>query len=452
MRCADVLLAGLLALGCSTETQAPPPPRGVVLVLLDTLRADRLGCYGYARRPTTPVLDRFAEEAVLFETAISHAPWTIASVTSILSGLPDTRAFVDGGLQRSLVEDLTTGGVRTAAFTEGGYFTDAFGFGRGFETFHEEHYLHGGSIETTFPAALGWLAELADERFFLVVHTYEAHLPYLRTTFADGLPSGRIGERFTEEKHAEVDGGELVPTDAELFYLEALYDGGVRACDDWTGRFLSGLDELGLADETVVIVTSDHGEELGERRFPSFAGDHGHALLDYLVRVPLLVRDPRARIDGGRRVSAQVRSMDLLPTALELLGVAVPADCEGRSLVPLLRGESEPTERAARGGSPERGPDREFLRRAGFKLIRRTEEPEPDSPFAHLPELQLYDLEADPTEERNRALAAAASDGVIRRALLDELERDPAAGPLRPDDLDVPPELAERLRALGYGH
>ncbi len=433
------LLAVLGALACRAE---PPPVRGVVLVVLDTLRADRLGCYGYERRPTSPRLDRLAEEAVVFESAISHAPWTVASVASILSGFPDTRAF-DGELQRSLVEALSAAGVRTAAFTEGGYFTASFGFDRGFGEFHEEHYLHGGTIERTFDAALAWLADPGEGRFFLLVHTYEAHMPYRRTTFTADVEPARFGAHFTQEAHEAVASGALALTPAELEVLEALYDGGVHACDREVGRLLDGLEALGLHDEVAVVVTSDHGEELAEGRFPSFAGNHGHALYEELVRVPLLIAAPDR---PARRVAAQVRSMDILPSAFELLGVPVPLDVEGRSLVPLLEGRTEPTERLARGGSTEEGPERVFVRRGGHKLVLRLEEPEPDSPFADVPELELFDLGADRREHDD--FAGERPDVV--RSLLDALEATGPGASLDPDAMEIPPDVAERLRALGY--
>jgi arylsulfatase A-like enzyme len=379
---------------------------------------------------------------VLFEQAISHEPWTIASFASILSGFPDTRAF-DGELRRSLVEDLAAAGVRTAAFTEGGYCTAQFGFDRGFGEFTEEHYLHGGGIERTVDSALAWLAEPGDAPFFLLVHSYEAHMPYLRTTFTAGLERPRFGEHFDQAAHEAVDSGALELTDAELAYLDALYDGGVHAADREVGRLLDGIAELGLAQEIVVIVTSDHGEELAERRFAGHAGDHGHALSEELVRVPLIVADPRR---APRRVRAQVRSMDVLPTALELLGVAVPDDVAGRSLVPLLDGRDEPAERVASGGSVEKGPEREFVRLGGKKLVRRLEEAEPDSPFDGLPELALHDLAADPLEHTN----LAAERPELVRALIRELARVRSAGTIDAGGLDVPPELAEELRALGY--
>jgi arylsulfatase A-like enzyme len=435
-----LLLAALSPIACGGE---PPPVRGAVLVLLDTLRADRLGCYGYGRRPTSPRIDRMAEHGVVFENAISHAPWTMASVASILSGFPDMRAF-DGQLQSSLVEVLSAAGVRTAAFTEGGYFTAAFGFDRGFQEFHEEHYLFGGTIERTFDAALDWLAQAGAGRFFLLVHTYAAHMPYTRTTFSGGLEPARFGEHFTQEAHEAVSSGELVLSRAELDLLEALYDGGVEACDRQVGRLLDGLEALGLGDETAVLVTSDHGEELGEGRFPTFAGEHGHALHEELVRVPLIVADPRSR---PRRVEQQVRSMDILPTVLELLGVPLPPDLEGvegRSLAVLLAGQGEPAERLARGGSTQAGPERVFVRLAGYKLVQCLEEPEPGSAFEAVPALELFDLAADPLEQRN----LADERPEVVRALGGLLED---AGPgFDPDALDPPPDVAEALRALGY--
>jgi arylsulfatase A-like enzyme len=437
---AALVLACFLPLACSAE---PRSPRGVVLVLLDTLRADRLGCYGYERRPNSPRLDRLATQGVLFENAISHAPWTIASVASILSGFPDTRAF-DGELQRSLVESLSAAGVRTAAFTEGGYFSASFGFDRGFGEFHEEHYQFGGTIERTVDSALAWLGTArSDARpFFLLVHSYEAHMPYLRATFAASMAPARFGELFTQEAHEAVAAGELVLTPAELERLGALYDGGVATCDRELGRLIDGLEALGLRDEIVLVVTSDHGEELAEGRFPRHAGNHGHSLHEELVHVPLLITAPGL---AARRVANQVRSMDVLPTLLDLLGVVGPDDIEGRSLVALFAGRAEDGERVARGGSVEEGPAREFVRLAGHKLVRRLEPPEPGSEFAHVPELQLFDLARDPDERHD---LAAERPELVRTlfALMDAS----AVQTIDPDALELSPELAERLRALGY--
>lgn len=434
-------LAAALAL-LAACADPPPPPRGVVLVLVDTLRADRVGCYGYERRPTTPHLDRLAAEGVLFESAISHAPWTLAAMTSLLSGFPDDRAF-DGELRRSLVQVLSAAGVRTAAFTEGGFFTNAFGLGLGFDRFEEDHYLFGGGVERTFENGLAWLDEHGDAPFFLLLHTYEAHMPYLRTTFVAGLDPGRVGEHFTEEDHEALAAGEVVYDAAELAYLEALYDGGVHEADRWIGKLLDGLAARGLADSTAVIVTSDHGEELSEQRFPEFTGDHGHAFFDYLLHVPLIVADPRHR--SGRRVAAQVRSMDVLPTVMEMLGVELPPDVEGRSLLALVAGEDEELERTASGGSPGSGPDRDFVRVGGYKLIRSYEESH-DRVFAGLERERLYDLGADPREGENLAPQREA----LLRVLRERLERAHGGPGIALDELDVPAELAEQLRALGY--
>ena len=430
------------------------PLAGAVLIVLDTVRADRLSCYGHGR-PTTPALDALAGRGVLFEQAFSYAPWTLPSIGALLSGTP-REAFEPGALQlrRSAVSALRAAGLRTAAFTEGGFFSRHFGLDLGFEVFHEEEGAvrlqtggalavgeGGGGIERTFAQASAWLREHADERFFLVVHTYEAHAPYTRTTFVEGMERGALPETIGPDLYAAIESGAIPVGPVELEYLAAMYDGGIRECDQHVGRLLDLLDELGIEDDTLVVVTSDHGEELGER-YPTLVAQHGHALYDDQVRVPLVLRDPR-RADPGRRVADQVRTFDILPTVLDLLGVPPEPGVDGRSLRALLDGQ-DTRERAAFGGDTNRGPHRAYIRREGFKLIAAVGgrhssplEPEP-------PEVQLFELVRDPGE-----LSDASATYPDVRARLSRLIGVHAGAPAElPAELD--PALEERLRSLGY--
>lgn len=440
-----VIVAALAASAC---TEAPRP-RSAILILLDTLRADRLGAYGH-RRATSPALDRLAERGVLFEQVISYSTWTLPSVAAMLSGRYPTRRDFDETLQRSLVEDLREAGFRTAAFTEGGFLSRYYGFDRGFERYGDEgsgvrlglraplQELAGVGIESTFPAAEVWLRENADRRFFLMVHTYEVHVPYRRRAFARELPSGRLAPTLDNEGLQRIMSGAVVLGETEYAYVDALYDGGVLKADDYVGRLLAALDELGIADSTLVVATSDHGEEL-EGRFPRFTAGHGHSLFDELVRVPLILFDPTQEYPV-RRVASQVRTIDVVPTILDLLGVDVDAALDGRSLVPFMAG-TEQGDRVAFSHLELHGPERASVRFDGFKLIRNL--------AAH--HSAVFDLRRDPSERRDvsgnrpRILARFATE-------LDAvLERIDAEGPPSfPNTTDVPDELQERLRALGY--
>jgi arylsulfatase A-like enzyme len=446
-----VILAALVASACSEASR----PRNAILVLLDTLRADRLGAYGHPR-PTTPALDRLAERGVLFEQVISYSAWTLPSVVAMLSGRFPTRRVFDETLRRSLVEDLRDAGFRTAAFTEGGFLSHYYGFGRGFERYWDEsggarlglraplQELTGAGIESTFPAAEVWLRENAERPFFLMVHTYEIHVPYRRRTFVRDLPPGRLDPTLDSDDIGRIRSGALVLGETEYAYLAALYDGGVRKSDDYVGRLLAALDDLGIADSTLVVVTSDHGEELAGR-FPRFAAAHGHSLFDELVRVPLIVYDP-TREYPVRRVASQVRTIDVVPTILDLLGTAADASLDGRSLVPLMVG-SEREDRLAFSYLELHGPERAAVRFEGFKLIR-TLAAARSSAARHS---ALFDLHRDPAERRD---VSRKQPAVLQRASLRLdaiLERIDAEGrPSFPKVTDVPDELQERLRALGY--
>jgi arylsulfatase A-like enzyme len=453
-----LIALGPMAYGCWGGGASRP--RGAILILLDTLRADRLGAYGY-ERPTSPALDALAERGVLFEQAVSYTSWTLPSVAAMLSGQYPSRRDFDKDLKRSLVEHLQAAGLRTAAFTDGGFLSRFYGFDRGFESYRDQSSDHRlglraplqelvvGGIETTFPAAEVWLRENADSRFFLLVHTLEVHVPYLRRVFAKDLPRGVLNPTLDVEDVVRINQGELTLGETEYAYLGALYDGGVLTADGYVGRLLSLLEELGIDDSTLVVVTSDHGEDL-EGRFPRFAADHGHSLFDELLRVPLVVYDP-TREFPVKRVRHQVRTVDVLPTILDLLGVPGEPEADGRSLVPLMTG-AERGDRAAFAHLKLHGPERVAVRFGGFKLIRQVPPEDADAPGAGgPPRMALYDLRRDPGERRNVARVRPKRRRQIALRLDAILGRIAEEGQASyPTVTEVPPALRERLEALGY--
>lgn len=459
---AGLLLAVAVSLsGCDRLDMPRPPLRGAILILLDTLRADHVSAYGHGR-PTSPTLDRLAEGGVLFEQAISYSAWTLPSMAAILSGRFPARRDFDTELKRSLVERLSDAGWRTAAFTEGGYVSRYFGFDRGFDTWSDHadmaiglkrslHDLASIGIETTFPAAEAWLRGNSDRPFFLLIHTYEVHVPYRRRSFAEELPRGSLNPFVDEKDVTRIRSGQLVLGDTEYAYLDALYDGGILWADRAIASLLGVLRELEIADSTLVVVTSDHGEDLGDHA-PRFAADHGHSLADILVRVPLIVYDPTREFSVAR-VAHQVRTVDILPTILDLLGVDRDGDADGRSLVPLMEG-SENSDRIAFAHLRRYGREVMALRVNGFKLIRgvsrRADAGGEGRPEAGRP-LALFDLGEDPAERRN---LLHTHPNRLRHmmhrvdAILEEIG-EPGIAEFTVDD-SAPPELIERLKALGY--
>ncbi len=285
-----------------------------------------------------------------------------------------------------------------------------------------------------------WLEQRApDERFFLLVHSYAIHVPYQRVSRTRGLERGELRETFELSDLAEVRAGRLAIGETERRYLAALYDGGVAAADAAVGSLLAALERSGLAGDTLVIVTSDHGEDLGQRE-PTRAGDHGHSLFDELVRIPLVIFDPGLPQAAGRRISAQVRLVDLLPTTLERLGVRAPDGLEGRSLLPLLLGKTEAEERPAFLALAHSGPLRLALRTPHSKLLRV------EIGGGQPPRFERYDLAADPGERSPaHPIPQEQSQLEAYRAALEaegmpDWERFEHGGP----------ELEARLRELGY--
>ena len=381
---------------------------------IDTLRWDHLSLYGYHRQ-TSPALDAWAERrGIVFADVVAASPWTLPSHVSMLTGV-DALTHGVNHTQRVpdslelLSERLGAEGYYAAAVTGGGFIHSDLGFGQGFDEFHAwgDKRKDPREWEQGVSQALNLLQRYGggERPLFLFLHTYETHEPHrAREPFFDQFSrfdatgiEARLLQRpqrpddgySVEKQWALIDierrtGGAVPPVLAGL--PVDLYDSGVAAMDLQLGRLLDGLEDSGLADRTVVIVTSDHGEVLGEH------GVAGHAYVwEENLRVPLVIAAPG--ILGGRRVEHPVRSIDLVPTILELVGVPVPDDLDGRSLVPLLRGgvgSDETAEAWIYAGKPNAWA---AIRRAGrSKYVYRTQAWEGG------PREALYDLGRDPRE------------------------------------------------------
>ncbi|HZE88688.1 MAG TPA: sulfatase, partial [Verrucomicrobiae bacterium] len=297
----------------------------VILVSLDTVRADHVGCYGYAR-PTTPILDALARESTLFELAVAPAPWTLPSHASMFTSLYPHEHGAAGpsstlAAERvTIAETLREAGYSTAAFTGGGYLSSKFGLSQGFDVFEN---LYDSPTSAIVSRALAWFdGRPADQPYFLFVHTYEPHTPYTSATFASLPDAGRVGPSFAEEDLRELRSGQFRPTPAEQRYIEDLYDGDIHAADAALGPLWDRLRAAGELDRSLVIVTSDHGEELFERSARTSAG-HGHSLYEELLRVPLVIRYAKG-FPAGMRVATPVSLIDLVPTLAAVTGVPWP--------------------------------------------------------------------------------------------------------------------------------
>lgn len=333
-----------------------PAGLNVILISVDTLRPDHLSLYGYDRR-TSPRLDARAERgAVVFERAVAAAPWTLPSHASMFTGLDADRHSVnwDLGLPpslRTLAEILHHAGYATHAVTAGGFVHQRYGFDQGFDVYSSfsDRMGFARELESGVERARNVLEQLQDRRFFLFFHTYAVHnpfrprQPYLRRL--TGRTSSTLVDSRSQERRPElgfqtrrvlfemIPGGEALDTPASAVHDLAvdLYDSGVAYADAHLGRLWHAIDDLGLDRRTLIVFTSDHGELFGEH------GQVNHySLYDANVLVPLVVLDPEFE-PGVRRVGGQVRSIDLLPTILDRLGLPVPDGIDGRSFAPLLR-------------------------------------------------------------------------------------------------------------------
>ena len=309
----------------------------VLLVLVDTLRADRLGAYG-SERGLSPALDRLAAESLLFEQCWSASSWTLPSVATIftsthggehLAWLDDQR--LGRGLD-TLAEVMARSGRHTAAFTDGAFLSPYFGLERGFALWDAS----GGGVEPVARRAREHLASLGDEPWFVVLHTYQVHAPYepppaASAAVAERHPGALLGRTPEPHRFYELtEDGTPIPVETARA-LEALYDEEVRVTDHVLGAFLDELRASGALDHTLVCLTADHGEEFGEHGLLG----HGDTLYREQLHVPFLLRFPDGR-HAGRRDERPVSLVDLAPTLLDAIGRAdlLPATSfGGRSLL-----------------------------------------------------------------------------------------------------------------------
>lgn len=408
-----------LAAGCGEREPEVEPPRSaaapnLLLVTLDTVRADRIGAYG-CEVARTPNLDALAERGVRFERAYAQVPITLPAHASLLTGLhPSEHGIHDNGRRAlgpgptTLAERFAERGFRTGAFVSAVALDRSFGLDRGFAEYDDELDVAPGTRQKALERsagnvvahALAWLGE-SSEPFFCWVHLYDAHAPYAPPMAYRDLGDG--------------------------------YDGEIAYVDTELGRLLEYLVETGIAEETLVVVVGDHGESLGEKG----ESTHGALIYEGTQRIPLVVSWP-GELGEGLVARDLVQQVDLVPTVLELLGWRGASPLSGRSFAPVLRGEPltpgavllESDYCALNfGWSPLRG-----IVEGRWKLIQA-------------PRRELYDLEADPLETRD----LAAEHPELVASLEERLERERAS--LRHTDgaaIELPEDLTRALGALGY--
>ncbi|MDX1501681.1 MAG: sulfatase, partial [Thermoanaerobaculia bacterium] len=428
-------------------------PPDIVVYLVDTLRADHLGCYGY-HRPTSPQIDRFAEDATLFTGALAQSSWTRPAVATLFTGLyPEVHGVTgrQSGLPAgvaTLAELLREAGYATAAVSTNPYVTPAFGLDRGFDTFvelpvdrrtEEVHQLSDRLNREAF----AWLdARPPGRPFFLYLHSTDPHLPY--------APRSPYRERFARPGSAAVAGtketvyrltaGELEATVAVREGLIDLYDAEIAFNDAAFGELRRRLEELGLWESALVVLLADHGEEFGDHGLWT----HGRTLYSEQLAMPLVVRLPGGR-GAGRRVDAPVSQVDLLPTLLDYLGVGAPEAVQGRSFLAAFEPGFSPSDPppAIYAHLGINGRRHLAVTRGRRKVVYRAQRL-----LRPMPRVEQYDLERDPGERRNLAYQEPVWTGyLLSLSRLRELW--PA---LHAEDVELSEELQKNLEALGYVH
>ena len=411
-------VAGGVAAGLMLRRQPDPPPlaANLVIITLDTARADRLSPYGLMNAPM-PALERLAREGVVFDQATSVAPLTLPAHASLFTGLLPTKHQVRDNADRPLATEMLTlaeilkaRGFQTGAFVGSIVLDPARGLAQGFDRYDAVDPARApvGSLESrarqrrgddVVTEALRWLASARDAPFLLWTHLYDPHRPY-------------------------------DPPEPYLSNYGDAYIGEIAFADAQIGRLLDALDARGLTEKTIVVVVGDHGESLGDHG----ERDHGVFVYESVLRIPLIVRAPSI---AARRVGAVVRLTDVMPTALDLLGIAAPP-IDGVSLGELLLG-------SRRDLALEAYSESLYPRRFGWSALHALREGR--YKLIDAPRPELYDLERDPFEERNlfaeRTTTAAAMRHRLRTLAGSHTGVAAPAG-------SATPETAARLSSLGY--
>jgi len=460
------------------------PPVNVAFISIDSLRADHVSAYGY-RRKTTPTLDRLARQGSLFENVVAESSWTLPTHVTMLTGLATSTHGVEqftgarfGAESQTLAAILSGEGYRTFGVFSGPYLHPAFGLNHGFERYvsaegdvvcvasdcntsadalSEDEAVKAAHVaaheSVTSPLvtqrALDFIRSVRDEPFFLFLHYFDIHFDY--------VPPEEYAAKFDPEYEGRITGKRFENNRAvhafmnkrDLRHILALYDGEILFVDDYIGQVIRELKRNGFEENTLVVVTSDHGDEFFEHR----GKGHGHTLFDEVIKVPLIMRLP-GRIPPGSRVESQVRQVDIMPTILGLVGrPELAKGSDGLDLTAWLVTGEEPPRRTATSRLLHANGEYVSIRTNASKLlVHRSGTTE---------EVTLFDLKTDPAEknpvfrgrQEAQAFETAGEFTELWRALMassgaDERRTNASRG--RGSEPVLSEELREQLRSLGY--
>lgn len=446
-----VLIGIVVAIHIAARATPRPTAPNVLILLVDALRTDHLSCYGYPRN-TSPNIDRLAADSVLFTQAVSPSTFTKTSIASLFTGFHPHRHGVFRASRRdrpgeitsdilasrylTIAERLQQQGRLTAAWVENAQLRAFLGFDQGFNTYDDR----AGGIFSIHRQLTAWLSRFAHlQPFFAYVHYLDLHDPYEPPAPFDAMygTHSNVYERIGLDERGswseilrQINSGEIRLQPQDVDQLIAYYDGALTLIDRQIGRLLEWMQANELYDDSLIVLTSDHGDAFMEHGFLS----HSTTPYEELVRVPLIVKFPQSR-HAGRRIDRQVRLIDLAPTLLDALGIESRKEMDGISLLPLIAGDAD-AESAAPPPALIELSDRLAVRTEDWKLIYFWDD-----------RWELYDLRADPGETRDLAFAAPeVSRGLLAIARMALARRDQS----QTESIPLDKETIEALEALGY--
>lgn len=427
-----------------TKKESAEKRYNIVLIAADTLRADFLSCYGN-KWIETPSVDALAGDGIIFENAVSQASWTLPShATLMTSRYPLQHGCLSynnplSETETTLAEVLKRDGYKTGAFISTFLVSSKFGFNQGFDTFDEDlDPDYQRPVAKFHDKTLKWIENNKDENFFLWLHYFEPHYPYLEHSpytdkyekILNGNKKGTF-DRSHEWIKETFNKGKDDLNETDINRLKSLYGGEVSYLDGFIGEVIAKLKEEGVYDNTIIVFTSDHGEMLGEQHII----EHGDSLFQPEINVPLIFKIPSAmKVASGRRINSLVELTDVMPTLLGLLDINTDIKMEGKSLYPLFSG------------------DKTVLRKYAFSEVHNYKSiindrwklimslPVLDSPM-------LFNLEDDPGEKKNIYYSEIKKGGALRDEMLRRIEN---LNNPEPEMSKVSSEDEKRLKSLGY--
>lgn len=436
-----VLAALFILAGCERE-QGPLRPN-LILVSIDTLRADHLSCYGYERH-TSPTLDKLASEGVLFENAHATSPWTLPSHGTLLTGFYPSQNGLNSELStlpselETLAMVLSKHSFSTAAVVNSFFVSRRFGFDRGFDyfCFVPENHAPAGAAPIIIEQAIQWVQQHKSQQFFLFLHFYDVHgnycsLPRYEKQFVgpyNGVADGSLAQLLEFRK------GKILLDEVDIKHLVDLYDAGIRQLDDQLKRLFNFLQQEALLEKSFLIVTSDHGEE-----FLDHGGVlHGRTQYQELIHIPLIIQGPG--IPPSKRFKGIVSLVDVMPTTISLLGIPSPSHFAGLDLCPLWQ------------ESLYKLPDRFIFSEADQYNVKNNIKRAVWQGRYKLhydlltKKLELYNLADNPTER----LDIASEHPSVVELLFAELKKFMQASARGRQSVPLSLEEIEKLKSLGY--